>query len=256
MKSTGRLDGKVVIVTGGGSGFGEAIARRFGEEGAAVVIADISEENGRRVANALSQVGARSEFVRTDVSRDRDMQALAAAATDRFGGLSIMVNNAGTTHRNQPALEVSEAEFDRIYSVNVKSIYLSAKHVVPHFRARGGGVFVNIASTTGVRPGPGLAWYSGSKGAVITLSRALALELARDRIRVNVVNPMIGETAMLEDFMGAPDTPENRQRFLARIPLGRFTRPMDVAHAALYLASDEAEFVTGICLDVDGGRNI
>jgi NAD(P)-dependent dehydrogenase (short-subunit alcohol dehydrogenase family) len=175
------------------------------------------------------------------------------------GRLNIVVNNAGVTHVNKPHLDVTEDEFDRLYRVNVKSLFHMNRAAVPAMRANPGGssgVFVNVASTTGVRPGPGLCWYSGSKGAVITTSKGLALELARENIRVCVVNPMIGETAMLEQFMGMPDTPENRQRFLARIPLGRFTQPADVAGAAVYLASDEAGFLTGVCLDVDGGRNI
>jgi 3-oxoacyl-[acyl-carrier protein] reductase len=169
------------------------------------------------------------------------------------------VNNAGVTHRNQPALAISEEEFDRVFRVNVKSLFHMSRAAVPAMRANpggGGGVFVNVASTTGNRPGPGLCWYSASKGAVITASKGLALELARERIRVCVVNPMLGETGLLEQFMGQPDTPENRERFLARIPLGRLTRPADVAEAAVYLASDEAAYLTGTCLEVDGGRSL
>jgi 3-oxoacyl-[acyl-carrier protein] reductase len=168
--------------------------------------------------------------------------------------VQIVVNNAGTTHRNKPVLDVTEDEFDRVYAVNVKSIYWSVQAFVPYFRERGGGVFVNIASTAGVRPRPGLVWYNGSKGAVIVASKALAVELGPDRIRVNCVNPVIGETGLLTEFMGVDDTPENRQKFLAGIPLGRFSTPQDIANAALYLASDEAEFITGVCLEVDGGR--
>jgi 3-oxoacyl-[acyl-carrier protein] reductase len=175
-------------------------------------------------------------------------------ARAHFARLDIVVNNAGTTHRNRPLLEVDEATFDRVYAVNVKSIYWTAQHMVPYFRSQGGGCFVNIASTAGVRPRPGLVWYNGSKGAVIVTSKAMAAELGPDRIRVNCVNPVIGETGLLEDFMGMPDTPENRRKFLATIPLGRFSRPLDIANACLYLASDEAEFVTGACLEVDGGR--
>jgi len=170
------------------------------------------------------------------------------------GQLDIVVNNAGTTHRNQPLLGVSETEFDRVYAVNVKSIYWTAIHMVPYFRLRGGGCFVNIASTAGVRPRPGLTWYNGSKAAVIITSKSMAAELGPDRIRVNCVNPVIGATGLVTEFMGMPDTPENRKKFLATIPLGRFSTPDDVAGACVYLASDEANFITGACLEVDGGR--
>jgi len=170
-----------------------------------------------------------------------------------FGGLNIVINNAGTTHRNQPLLNVTEEQFDRVYAVNVKSLYHSAKHIVPYFRQHNGGVFVNVASTAGVRPRPGLVWYNGSKGAAIVISRAMAVELAPDKIRVNVVNPVAGDTPLLAEFMGA-DTPEMRAKFVATIPLGRFSKPSDVANACLYFASDEAEFITGACLEVDGGR--
>jgi 3-oxoacyl-[acyl-carrier protein] reductase len=249
-----RLQGKSAIVTGAASGFGAAIAERFAAEGAHVVVADLNEAQGQAVA---ARIGGR--FVRCDVSRAEDVQALVSAAIAVYGRLDIVVNNAGVTHVNKPHLDVTEDEFDRLYRVNVKSLFHMNRAAVPAMRANPGGssgVFVNVASTTGVRPGPGLCWYSGSKGAVITTSKGLALELARENIRVCVVNPMIGETAMLEQFMGMPDTPENRQRFLARIPMGRFTKPADVAGAAVYLASDEAGFLTGVCLDVDGGRNI
>ncbi|WP_306110127.1 glucose 1-dehydrogenase [Pseudomonas sp. LD120] len=165
-----------------------------------------------------------------------------------------MVNNAGTTHRNRPMLEVDEAEFDRVFAVNVKSIFLSAKHFVPHFRGRGGGAFINIASTAAIRPRPGLVWYNGSKGAAVVMSKTMAAEFGPDNIRVNCVNPVVGATALLSEFMGVPDTPENRQKFMASIPLGRFSTPQDVANACLYLACDEAAFITGTCLEVDGGR--
>jgi NAD(P)-dependent dehydrogenase (short-subunit alcohol dehydrogenase family) len=249
-----RLKDQSAIVTGAASGFGATIAERFAAEGARVVVADLNEAQGQAVAQRIGGV-----FARCDVSRAEDVQALVQAAVQAFGRLDIVVNNAGVTHVNKPHLDVTEDEFDRLYRVNVKSLFHMNRAAVPAMRANPGGssgVFVNVASTTGVRPGPGLCWYSGSKGAVITTSKGLALELARENIRVCVVNPMIGETAMLEQFMGMPDTPENRQRFLARIPLGRFTQPADVAGAAVYLASDEAGFLTGVCLDVDGGRNI
>ena len=249
-----RLKDQSAIVTGAASGFGAAIAERFAAEGARVVVADLNEAQGQAVAQRIGGV-----FARCDVSRAEDVQALVQIAVRAHGRLDIVVNNAGVTHVNKPHLDVTEDEFDRLYRVNVKSLFHMNRAAVPAMRANPGGssgVFINVASTTGVRPGPGLCWYSGSKGAVITTSKGLALELARENIRVCVVNPMIGETAMLEQFMGMPDTPENRQRFLARIPLGRFTKPADVAGAAVYLASDDAGFLTGVCLDVDGGRNI
>jgi len=248
-----RLSGKTAIVTGAGSGFGAGIAARFVEEGARVMLADIHEANGRRVTADLAAAGGDVRFCRCDVSKDADVAALVAATLEGFGGFDVVVNNAGTTHRNQSLLDVAESEFDRIYAVNVKSLFLTARHAVPHFRARGGGVFITIASTAGVRPRPGLTWYNGSKGAAIVTSRSMAAELARDRIRVNVINPVAGETAMLADFMGE-DTPERRAQFVATIPLGRLSQPSDIATAAVFFASDEAAFITGACLEVDGGR--
>lgn len=252
--STARLQDKVAIVTGAASGFGRGIAERFAEEGCAVIVNDIARDAGERVAAAIRNRGGRARFAYGDVSKDADVAQLLAATLEQFGRLHIVVNNAGTTHRNQPLLDVGEDEFDRIYAVNVKSIYLTARHVVPYFRKAGGGVFVNVASTAGVRPRPGLVWYNGTKGAVIITSKGMAAELGPDRIRVNCINPVIGETGLLEQFMGLPDTPENRQKFLATIPLGRMSRPLDIANACLFLASDEAQFITGACLEVDGGR--
>ena len=249
-----RLKDKVAIVTGGGSGFGEGICTRFAQEGATVVVNDINAEGGERVAKTIVNAGGQAMFVRADISRDGDWGALVKTTLDRHARLDIVVNNAGTTHRNQPMLDVSEQDFDRVYAVNVKSLFWSAKHCVPVFRKRGGGVFVTVASTAGVRPRPGLTWYNGSKAAALVISRSMAVELAPDRIRVCVVNPVIGETALLSQFMGVPDTPENRAKFIASIPLGRMSRPLDVANACLYLASDEAEFITGACIEVDGGR--
>jgi len=247
-----RLSGKVAIVTGGGSGFGEGIAKRFAEEGAAVVVNDINP-SGESVARAIRAAGGRAAFAAGDVGNDGDVAALVRFALDEFGDLDIVVNNAGVTHRNQPMLDVAEEDFDRIYRVNVKSLFLTARHAVPHFRKKRSGVFITIASTAGVRPRPGLTWYNGSKGAAIVTSRSMAAELAPHNIRVNVINPVAGETGLLAEFMGG-DTPELRAKFISTIPLGRLSQPSDIATAAVFFASDEAAFITGACLEVDGGR--
>jgi 3-oxoacyl-[acyl-carrier protein] reductase len=249
-----RLRDKVAIVTGGGSGFGEGIARRFAEEGAAVVIGDINLKAARKVAEAATKDGGRAAAVLCDVSKSADFAALVAAAERQFGGLDIIVNNAGVPQRNGSLLSVDEATFDRIFAVNVKSLYWSAIHGVPALQRRGGGVIITTASTAGVRPRPGVVWYNGSKGAAVIITKGMAVELAPHKIRVCAINPVAGETPMLAEFMGGADTPQMRARFLATIPLGRLSQPRDVANAALYLASDEADFITGVCLDVDGGR--
>lgn len=246
-----RLQNKVAVVTGAASGFGAEIARLFAREGARVVVADLNQEGAETVAG---EIGEAARAVRADVTVREDVRAMLSAATDAFGGLDILVNNAGFTHVNQPMLDVDEATYDKVYDVNVKSIYLAALEAVPIWRAHNGGVMINIASTAGLRPRPGLTWYNGSKAAAIAVSKSMAVELAPDGIRVNAICPVIGETAMLERFMGVPDTPENRKKFLATIPLGRMSRPNDVAQAALYLGSDDAEFITGVSLEVDGGR--
>jgi len=246
-----KLEGKVAVVTGAASGFGRAIAERFALEGARVVLADI---NGAGVRELAAQLGDTVVAVTCDVARKADVDAMVRAATEAFGGLDIVVNNAGTTHKNRPLLEVGEAEFDRIYAVNVKSLYLSTLAAVPQMEKRGAGTIINIASTAGVRPRPGLTWYNGSKGAVITLTKSLAVELAPKNIRVNAINPVLGETGLLTQFMGMPDSPENRAKFLATIPLGRLSRPHDIANAALFLAEPASSFITGVALEVDGGR--
>lgn len=250
---TGKLQDKVAIVTGAASGFGRGIAELFALEGARVIAADINGEGARQLAAAL---GNSVVAVSCDVSKKADVDAMVRAATEAFGGLDIVVNNAGITHRNQPLLDVGEAEFDRIYAVNVKSIYLSTLAAVPEMEQRGGGTIINIASTAGIRPRPGLTWYNGSKGAVITLTKSMAVELAPKNIRVNAINPVMGETGMLQQFMGLPDTPENRTKFTAGIPLGRLSQPYDIANAALFLAEPASSFITGIALEVDGGRCI
>lgn len=247
-----RLAGKVAIVTGAGSGFGEGIAKRFAAEGAKVVVADINAEGGKRVAGAL---GERGSFVQADVTRGEDWARLVQSATSTFGRLDVVVNNAGWTHRRKPYVEVTEAEFDKVYAVNVKSVYLSALHAVPVFRKSGGGCLVNIASTAGVRPRPGLTVYNSSKGAVIVMSKSMAAELGPDHIRVNCVNPVFSpDTALSAEFAGGALSEDAKKAFLATIPLGRFSTPLDVANACLFLASDEAAMVSGVCIEVDGAR--
>ena len=241
-----RLKDKVAIVTGAGSGFGAGIARRFAEEGAQVLVNDVSSQ-GEKVAQ---EIGGR--FVPGDVTKSADWARLVQAAGEK---LAIVVNNAGWTHRNKPYLEVSEAEFDKVYAVNVKSVYLSAVHAVPVFRRRGGGAIVYIASTAGVRPRPGLTVYNSSKGAVIILSKSMAAEFGPDKVRVNCVNPVFSpDTGLSAEFAGGAVTEEMKRKFMATIPLGRFSTPLDVANACLYLASDEAAMVSGVCIEVDGAR--
>jgi 3-oxoacyl-[acyl-carrier protein] reductase len=248
-----RLAAKVALVTGAASGFGAEIARTFAREGAKVALLDINQDGARAVAAAI---GPDALAIAGDVTSQSDVTAAVARTLEKHGRLDIVVNNAGWTHRNQPLLGVSEAEFDKVYAINVKSIYHMTLAVVPPMRRQGGGCIINMGSTAGIRPRPGLTWYNGSKGAVHVLSRSMAAELAPDRIRVNCVAPVLGETGLLESFMGLPDTPANRAKFIATIPLGRLSRPVDIANACLYLASDEAAFVTGVVLEVDGGRDV
>jgi 3-oxoacyl-[acyl-carrier protein] reductase len=245
-----RLAGKIALVTGAGGGFGAGIARAFAAEGARIVAADLDEAAAQAVATETGGVA-----VRGDVSRAADVAAMVQAAQDRFGGLDVVVNNAGTTHRNQPLLEVDEATFDRIYAVNVRSIFHMAQAAVPVLRRQGrGGSIVNISSTAGLRPRPGLVWYNGTKGAVNAITLSMAIELAPDNIRVNAVCPVLGGTGITEAFIGGPATPETMQRFLATIPLGRMSTPADVANACVFLAEDASAFLTGVLLPVDGGR--
>ncbi len=249
-----QLQDKVAIVTGAASGFGAEIARQYVAEGAKVAVADINEPGAQAIAASL---GANAFPIRCDVSKEADIDALVAATVERFGKLDIVVNNAGTTHRNQPLMDVDEAWYDRCFNVNVKSLYFMTRAVVPLWRAAGkGGVMLNVGSTAGIRPRPGLTWYNASKGAVNLLSKSLAVELGPDNIRVNAICPVMGESALLESFMGMPDTPENRKKFIATIPLGRLARPADIAAVAVFLASDAAEFISGVEFPVDGARTV
>lgn len=248
-----RLKNKIAIVTGAGGGFGEGIARLFAAEGAKVAVVDIREAEAKRVAG---EIGAAAIALKADVGDAADVQRIVDEAKAKFGAPHIMINNAGVTHKNRPLMEVDEATFDHMFRVNVKSIFHSVRSAAPVMRDNGGGVIINVGSTAGIRPRPGLTWYNATKGAVNLASKSLAVELAPWKIRVNAICPVIGETGLLEAFMGLPDTPENRAKFLATIPLGRMSRPSDIANAALYLASDEAEFITGVELPVDGGRTV
>jgi 3-oxoacyl-[acyl-carrier protein] reductase len=248
-----KLKDKVAIVTGAGGGYGEGIARHFAEQGAKVLVADIRGDAAARVA---SDIGEAALAVTADVTSSASTRAMIDAAVQRFGRLDIIVNNAGTTHKNQSMLTVDEATFDRVYAVNVKSLYHAAVHGVPVLEKNGGGVIINIASTAGVRPRPGLTWYNGSKGAAIAITRSMAVELADRGIRVCGINPVMGETGLTDQFLPGDDTPETRAKVIAGIPLGRLSRPLDIAKACGFLASDEAEFITGVLLEVDGGRCI
>ncbi|GHE06247.1 3-ketoacyl-ACP reductase [Defluviimonas sp. 20V17] len=245
-----RLAGKSAVVTGAGSGFGAGIARAFAREGAKVMVADINEAAARQVAD---EIGGVAQVV--DVARGDSVAAMAEAAQAAFGRVDILVNNAGVTHLPAALEEVSEVDFDRILGVNVKAVYLTARAFVPAMKAAGAGAILNIASTAGVSPRPRLSWYNASKGWMITATKAMAVELAPFGVRVNALNPVAGETPLLKSFLGE-DTPEMRAKFLATIPLGRFSTPEDMGHAALYLCSDEASMVTGVAMEVDGGRCI
>ncbi len=245
-----RLKGKVAIVTGGGSGFGAEICRKFKEEGAQVAVLDVNAEGGKRVADEIG-----GKFFRCDVSKREEIAAAVYGTLVAYDKIDVYVNNAGITHTNKPVLEIEEEWFDKIFAVNVKAIFLSALEMVPIYRKQGGGVIINICSTAGVRPRPGLVVYNSSKGAAITMTRALAIELAPDNIRVTAINPVAGETPLLKEFMGG-DTPELREKFRSTVPLGRLSKPRDIANMAAFLASDEAELLTGVAIEVDGGRCI
>ncbi len=247
-----RLKGKAALVTGAGQGFGYGIAEAFVREGARVACLDVK---GDVAEAAAKRMGASAIALQGDVSSRADVKRAARAAIDALGRVDIVVNNAGTTHRNKPIMEVEEAEFDRIFAVNVKSILLTAQAFIPHMRAHGGGVLINVGSTAALRPRPGLAVYNASKGAVHVMTKSMAVELAPDKIRVCALAPVAGETPLLAMFMGE-DTPEKRAAFKATVPLGRFSTPQDIGAAALFLASDEANFLTGVVLEVDGGRCI
>ncbi len=247
-----RLAGKTAIVTGGGSGFGAGIVAKFISEGASVMVADINEAAAHGIAenagnNAIAQV--------VDVASGESVAAMAEAAFSRFGKLDILVNNAGITHLPQSMEEVAEDEFDRVLAVNAKSVYLSAKFIVPHMKGNGSGAILNVASTAGVSPRPRLSWYNASKGWMITATKSMAVELAPSGVRVNALNPVAGETPLLKSFMGE-DTPEIRAKFLSTIPIGRFSQPEDLGNAACFLCSDEASMITGVAMEVDGGRCI
>jgi 3-oxoacyl-[acyl-carrier protein] reductase len=252
-RRAGQLQDKIALVTGAAGGFGEGIARLFVAEGASVLIVDLDGDKAERLA---AELGPSAKAQRCDVSNKEDVLAAVRACVDAFGVPDIVVNNAGTTHRNQPMLEVGEETFDRIFAVNVKSIYHMTQAVVRLMRPRRSGSIINIGSTAGLRPRPGLTWYNASKGAVNLVSKSMAAELGPDNIRVNAVCPVMGVTGLLEQFLGAPDTPENRAKIIAGIPLGRLSTPDDVAQACLYLASDASRFITGVELPVDGGRTI
>ncbi|MHC5656228.1 SDR family oxidoreductase [Stappia sp. ICDLI1TA098] len=248
-----RLSGKTALVTGAASGFGKGIAETFVREGAKVAIVDMNGEGAKAVAREL---GDAAIAVTCDVTEGKQVADAVAETIKAFGSLDIVVNNAGWTNPNKPLMETDEATFRKIYDINVLSIFHMTKTCVPVWEKQGGGVMINVGSTAGIRPRPGLTWYNSSKGAVNLMTRSLAVELAAKKIRVNGIAPVMGVTGLLEQFMGVPDTPENREKFIATIPMGRLSEPRDIANAALYLASDEADFITGVILEVDGGRTI
>lgn len=245
-----RLEGKTAIVTGGASGFGAGIARKFAAEGAQVMIADLNIDSARDVAQEVGGISCQA-----NVAVGQDVAAMAKAALDAWGQIDILINNAGVTHLPAALDEISEEDFDRVLAVNSKSVFWTAKHIIPHMRSRKFGAVLNVASTAGVSPRPRLSWYNASKGWMITATRSMAVELAPEGIRVNALNPVAGETPLLASFLGE-DTPEMRAKFLSTIPMGRFSQPDDMGNAAAFLCSDEASMITGVCMEVDGGRCI
>lgn len=251
-----KLKNKVALITGAGNGFGKAIAILFASEGAEVIVADIDIEAAILVAKEICSDNGKATPLFVDVASNTHFRKLVDEIITLYSRIDIVVNNAGTTHKNQPMLDVNEEEFQRVFDVNVKSIYLSAKHVLPVFKRQKRGVMVNIGSTAGIRPRPGLVWYNATKGAVITMTKSMAIELAPENIRVVAVNPVIGETNLLPKFLPGNDNAEIRKKMIETIPLGRMSTPLDIAYACLFLASDDAKFLTGSTLEVDGGRCI
>ena len=253
-----RLQGKCAIVTGAGSGFGQAMATTFAAEGAKVFAVDRDQQAAQKTVDNIQDKGQHAQSFCCDITDAAKVKEMVSSCINELGGLDIMVNNAGYTHASQPLDQVTEDDYDRVMNVNVKSIYLSTLEVIPYFRKQGSGVILNTASTAGLRPRPGMSWYNASKGAVITLTKSMAVELASEKIRANCVCPVAANTPMLGDFIGdrSKNTEETRNAMGADIPLGRLTESQDVANAALYLVSDEAEFITGVALEIDGGRCI
>jgi len=248
-----RLENKTALVTGAASGFGREIARRFVEEGAKVAVVDLDFDGAQQVA---AEFGDKGIAIACDVAVGEQVCSAVEQTCSAFGHTDIVVNNAGWSHKNGPLLDVDEATFRKVYDINVTSIFHMTHAVVPHWREHGSGVMINIGSTAAIRPRPGLTGYNSTKGAVHLMTKSLAVDLAPERIRVCAIAPVISPTALLEQFMGQPDTPEIREKFVDTIPLGRMSDPRDIANGALYLASDEAEFLTGVILEVDGGRTI
>ena len=252
----GRLNGKAAVVTGGGSGFGEGIAKRFAKEGAKVVVADINQDGGQRVVDEIKSDGGTASFVLADVAEADANIAMIQACQDQFGSMDILVANAAIGMQPTPLTDTDDDFFDRIFRINVRSVFLGAKHAIPVMRKQGGGSIIVTVSTAALRPRPNLAIYNATKGALVPLCKALALEVAADKIRVNGLCPVAGETAMLPDFLGGADPKEGRKAFISTVPMGRLSTPEDLATAALFFADDESGFITGTMLEIDGGRCI